>query len=377
MPMRNGRKFPPLVMADTIEPKEITWLWKPYIPSGSASMIFGPGGTGKSHIAVDMAARISKGEALPGQEKALPAQNVLIMSAEDEFDRVLVPRLIAAGADLSRIAFPKSPFTLDKDGLAMVEEYMASFAAGIVFIDPIVAYIGGKVDINRANETREFTGGLHQMAMRTGTAVIVVHHARKGGEGADYEKMMGSADFNNAVRSVMYTTQAPNGDRIMRHVKANYAALGPTLGYKFGDLGFEWTGAYQEDGVKAKAKDQTTQVQDWLREKLAAGPKRATDMERSAAQKSFSRRTIVRAKAGVAESYLVSEQGKMHWYWRLVDGEQADVPVMGSQWGAEGKSAVEREIDAREAERVQRPVPKVATAGLADAELAKWVKENL
>jgi AAA domain len=358
----NGRKFPELILASSITPKDITWLWEPYIPSGSASMIFGPGGTGKSHIAVDIAARVSRGELLPGQKDALPAQNVLIMSAEDEFDRVLVPRLIKAGADLDKIAFPKTAFTLDKEGLKMVESYMSTLAAGIVFVDPIVAYIGGKVDINKANETREFTGGLHQMAMRTGAAIVVVHHARKGQEGADFDRAMGSADFNNAVRSVMYTSTAPNGDKIMRHVKANYSALGPTLGYEFGDEGFHWTGAYQEDGVKATAIKKRDAVKDWLISKLKDGPKLATYMEQSANQLGFSRRTIIRGKVGLAESYLVSEEGKMKWYWRLIsDGNETDVPVMGSQWGNTEPEPTIREIHARSAERT----------GKSDAEVGK------
>lgn len=385
--MLNGRKFPELVIASTVEPKEITWLWWPYIPAGSASMIFGPGGTGKSHIAVDIAARISRGEALPQQKTALPAQNVLIMSAEDEFDRVLVPRLIAAGADLDRIAFPKTAFTLDKDGLKMVESYMTSFAAGIVFVDPIVAYIGGKIDINKANETRVFTGGLHQMAMRTGAAIVVVHHSRKGSEGTDYDRAMGSADFNNAVRSVLYTTQAPNGDRIMKHVKANYAALGPTLGYEFGEKGFEWTGAYQETGLKETKQKKGVEVQEGLRLKLANGPVAATQIEQWATKNGYNHRTMVRAKVGLAESYLVMEEGKQRWYWRLLeqaDGVSADVPVMGVQWGAQKPDRVEREIIARTEERARPATPKVAKTRLAvkprqtaEEQLAAWSKELL
>lgn len=389
------KKIPPLVYANTITPKEITWLWWPYIPAGSASMVFGPGGSGKSHIAIDIAARISQGQALPQQKKALPAQNVLIMSAEDEFDRVLVPRLIKAGADLNRIAFPKTTFTLDREGLRAVETYMETMTAGIVFIDPIVAYIGGKVDINRANETREFTGGLHQMAMRTGAAIIVVHHSRKGQDGLDFEKAMGSADFNNSVRSVLYTTVAPDGSRIMRHVKSNYSALGSTLAYDFGDKGFEWTGVFDEAGLMVQSRgSKASAIQDWLKERLAAGPKRAIDMENSGQQRGYSHMALVRAKVGVAESYLVHEDNKMSWYWRLLpdkeqsDGVEADVPVMDSQWGPENQGRVEREIHAREAERtganghaVGARGPRAARARgkpqSPEEQLDQWAKELL
>lgn len=375
-----GMKYPNPIMASAVTPKEVTWLWYPYFPTGSASMVFGPGGSGKSHIAVDIASRITTGRAFPGQKDPLPPQPVLMLGAEDEADRVLVPRLIKAGADLSKVAILSEPLTVDKNGLEVIEQYIEHFSAGIVFVDPLVAYIGGKVDLNRANETRVFTGGLHQLAIRTGTPIIVVHHSRKGTEGAEYERMMGSADFSNAVRSVLFTTQAPNGDRIMKHVKANYAPLGPTLGYQFGDTGFEWTGVYEDTGVKGGGGHtgiKVNEVHDWLRKMLAGGPKRAVDMEQSAAKLGLSHRAVVRGKVGVAESYLVSVNGKMSWYWKLLEKtDETEVPVMGAQWKPENTHQ-DREIIARTEERVRGNGPKMGSGGPTDDELATWMKENL
>lgn len=360
-----GLTFPDPVWGNTIEPKEVTWLWYPFIPVGAATMIFGPGGTGKSHIAVDIASRVSRGEAFPGQVGVpLPAQKVLMLSAEDELDRVMVPRLIKAGANLNNIALLAEPITLDKLGLEVIEHFIDQFAVGIVFIDPVVAYIGGKVDINRANETRTFTGGLHRIAMDTGTPIVVVHHARKGSEGADYERMMGSADFSNAVRSVLYTTQAPNGDRIMKHVKANYAPLGSTWRYQFGENGFEWVGTYHEDGTAAQHKGaKRNEASEWIKEILKDGPVRATEIEEKAEYKGYNHRTLVRAKAGIAESYLeANKNGKMQWYWRLINGpEQSDLPIMDNKWGPEKQSRTDREIVARETARNREASGRMAS----------------
>src|SRR5688572_29455930 len=201
---------PPLLIASDIIPREMSWLWYPYVPSGAASLLFGPGGGGKSHITVDIAAALTTGRPLPGQKEGGRPQKVLMLSAEDDFDVVLVPRLMKAGARLDYIGLPASPFTLDKRGLEMVEEYMHEFGATIVFIDPIVHYMGGKVDMFRANEVRAFMGELHQMAMKKQTAVIVVGHSRKPraeSPGEDWEQIMGSADFSNAVRSVLFVTK--------------------------------------------------------------------------------------------------------------------------------------------------------------------------
>lgn len=360
-----GPKAPKLIRMSDVEMKEMSWLWHPYIPAASASMLFGPGGMGKSHIAVDIAARVTTGRPFPGDTKGLVPQNVLMMSAEDELDRVLGPRLVKAGADLSKILAPAKTFTLDRQGLEFVDDYISAASVGIVFIDPVVAYIGGKVDINRANETRMFTGGLHLLAMNSGVPIVIVHHSRKGTEGADWERAMGSVDFNNAVRSVMYTTLAPNGDHIMKHAKANYSALGPTLGYEFGDNGFQWTGEYEEDGTKPTTKaGKKKDIAEELRAKLKNGPLPAVQIEAWATAKGYNHRTLVRAKTGVAESYLISKDGKMSWFWRLID-EQADVPVMGSQWG-DTKSRVEREIVARTEERTRRIDVEVDETGSID-----------
>jgi hypothetical protein len=364
-----SRKIEEVQWLDTVEPREMTFLWKPYIPAGVATLMYGPGGVGKSHIAMDIAARVSTGKPFPGQDNHRPPEKVLIMSAEDEADSVLVPRLMQSGADLTKIAIPKRIFTLEKSGLILVDEMIEAYSVGIVFIDPIVSYIGGKVDINRANETREFTGTLHTIAKAHGVPIIIIGHSRKSSDGSDADKAMGSVDFVNAVRSALYVTYAPNGDHIMKHSKSNYAAKGASWSYSFGDEGFEWTGVYRDDGVRedSGSKRPRNAVRAWLLEKLADGPKRATDMERSATEKGFSRRTVIRGKDGVAESYLVSENGKMSWFWRLIegaeDGEQAEVPVMGSKWGGEKLDRVEREILARTEERSRGTNEQVRVEG--------------
>lgn len=317
-------------MADSIIPREIRWLWYPYVPSSAASLIFGPGGHGKSHITVDMAAALSRGRPLPGQTSGGKPQKVLMLSAEDDFDAVLVPRLMQAGADLSKIAFPKAPFTIDADGMKMLEDYQHEFAATVVFIDPVVSYIGSKIDINKANQTREFTGGLHQLAMKKQSSIIIVGHSRKGRQddtSEDWEKAMGSADFSNAVRSVMFVTKSSDGSKVMRHVKANYSPLGPTLGFEFGDHGFVWTGEKVETnpfqaGIRAQKRNKQ---EEWLRGVLSEGPIRADEVPKLAKAAGMSMSMVNRVKSHVAESYMQHIDGKPAWFWTL----RPDVPALG------------------------------------------------
>jgi hypothetical protein len=323
---------PELIVVSDVVPKETMWLWYPYIPMHAASLIFGPGGHGKSHITVDMAAKWSTGRPMPGQAEALKPQKILMLSAEDDLERVLTPRLIRAGADLTKIAVPKRPFTLDKQGMEFLRGYINSFSATIIFIDPLVTYIGPRVDLNKANETRAFTGGLHELANEKQSSIVIVGHSRKSRSddtSEDYEKAMGSADFNNAVRSAMFVTKANDGTRIMRHAKANWGPFGDTLAFQFGDNGFEWLGALDEDGIVsdkplAAMARRRNKAETWLKNELLAGPVRSNVVEELAKQAGFSMRTVNRVKPYVAESYMQMVDGKPVWYWKLLGDEGDD-----------------------------------------------------
>lgn len=340
-------KMPPLIIANTIVPREMRWLWYPYIPYNAATLLFGPGGYGKSHITVDIAARLTTGTPLPGQLEGGKPQKVLMLSAEDDFDVVLVPRLMKAGANLDKIAFPKEPFSLNGDGLRGLEAYIHQFGATIVFIDPIVRYMGGKVDMNKANEVREFMGALHEMAMAKQTSIIIVGHSRKSrmdDTNDDPERAMGSADFNNAVRSTLFVTKLSDGVRAMKHVKSNYAPLGKPIAFEFGEAGFRWTGVVDdEDGSVVPVREQKhgTQVK-WLKGVLASGPITAKSVEAEAKKFGISTRTLNRLKPGLAESFMRVVDGKPVWYWKLINDEgvdpnEQDISIQGLEDGSRGR----------------------------------------
>lgn len=338
----------PLIIARDVKTRKINWLWYPYIPDGNASLLFGPGKMGKSHITVDIAARLSRGDALPGESdkvRRAPVK-VLMLSAEDEYETVLVPRLIEAGANLNLVGFPPEPFTLDEQGLKRLERYIKEFGPSLVTIDPIVHYMGGKVDMFRSNEVRQVIGGLHQLAIRTHTAILIVGHTRKGGEGEDYEKAMGSVDFINAVRSVLMVARTPDGYRVLRHVSTNYAKEGDSIPFEFGDNGFVWGEPFPEgsDTVKKppepqKLGKQAQSAVDFLKNLLSGGPLSAKEVEGRAIDMGINARTLARAKVGVAESYAERECGRMKWFWKLIgdqnEPERPEVHHVEDTGGAE------------------------------------------
>jgi len=311
------RAKPKFITLDTIEPLPMKWLWEPYIPLGTVTAIFGRGGQGKSFLTVDLASRLSTGTAFPDSLPFGRPQNVLMLSAEDDYQHVLVPRLIKQGADRRHIAVPDKKFTLDKEGAADVTEIMRDFAATIVFIDPIVFYAGGKMDMNKSNEVRAMMERLKDAAEAASAAVIIVGHVKKSDEGSEQDRMTGSADWVNAARSGILVTRTNDGTKIMKHVKTNYGELGPTRSFEITKDGFVWGDKFADDDLPTSSRSgRREQAIAFLRALLADAPAPATEVEQAAKDEGIAPATLSRAKAGIAESYYNKSAGV--YYWRLL-----------------------------------------------------------
>lgn len=345
------RQLRPLrvVAASEVVPERVRYLWYPYIPAGKLTMLEGDPGMGKSWLTCAIATAASRGLPLPGQEslRHLHPNPVLFCSAEDGIGDTLVPRLQFMGADLAKIVFVTENFTLDGPGVARLEETMRRFAATIVFIDPIVAYVGGKMDMHRANEVRDVLKALSLAAERTGCAVVVVRHLRKAESKNALYRGVGSIDFTAAARSVLVVGYAKDGvTRLLRHIKCNVAPTGDAVAYEMvkGDCemqeeddggftavvtnsGFNWLGKWWEDPEESAKKVSTTpkkrdEAQSFLIGLLNQGPLPALEIIALAKAAGISERTIKRAKQGLVESI----QTDNIWLWRLVaappEGEQ-------------------------------------------------------
>lgn len=258
-------------MAD-VKAVPISWIWRPYIPRGAVTLLAGDGGYGKSWMTASIAADLSQGRPLPGQE-AQPAQRILMFSAEDGLGQVMRPKLELLGADVGRIGASDKGFVVSEGHRDQIIGMVRDYDIAIVFVDPLVVYFGGKRDMFRANETREAMGLLTDVAKETSAAVVAVHHVRKSSSGSLQQKVMGSGDFVNSVRSVLLVDISKGGQRYMTHVKSNWAATGPSLAYQFGPKGFQWQGLYDEESAGPKInRNKRGEVAKWLRVRLAGGP---------------------------------------------------------------------------------------------------------
>ena len=305
-----------------IETEDVKWLWYPYIPAGKLSLLEGDPGQGKSWITCSLAADLSAGRALPGQKTPLPPQKVLMLSAEDGLGDTIRPRIEALAGNMENIFVSDDYFILDPQGVRDLEDLMRTTAATIVFMDPIVAYLGMKVDMHRANEVRGLMTALAEAAKRTGSAVVAVRHLRKGGTDGKAGKAIysgiGSIDFTAAVRSVMQVQETKDGTRIMYHAKHNLTPKGETMAYSFADGHFKWEGPVEEAKLRGDAPVSTRPkvqavAEDFLRKALAKGPLSAMDLHALAAEAGISAQALQRAKPGVAFSRRTGEG----WVWEL------------------------------------------------------------
>lgn len=294
-------------MAD-VPAEFVTWLWAPYIPKRKLTILEGDPGVGKSWIVARIARDISRGEVPGGDGRA---GDVLVLTAEDGLGDTLRPRLNSMGADPARIIAFDEALNLTAPGtLDTLRETIAEHRPALVTIDPIVAYVGGKLDLHRANEVRSVLAPLAKIAEDCDTAILLVRHLSKARAGRALHAGLGSVDFSAAARSVLLAGSA--GDvserRAIVHVKSNLARAGASLGYVIGDRGLEWTGA---SSLRASdllggegTPDETSEREDatdFLEHFLAGGGRSAAEVVAAGSREGISRRTLYRAskKAGV------------------------------------------------------------------------------
>lgn len=220
-----------------IKTESISWLWYPYIPLGRLTMLGGDPGAGKSFITTALASGLSKGEALPGEAEGTRGPlATLMLSAEDDPGDTIKPRLSNMNADQTKIYVSTDDIILDELGLKAIREMIVQTKAKLVIIDPIVAFLGPKVDMNRANEVRHIMKGISSIARQLDVAIVVVRHNRKSLAGAGAGKAiyagMGSIDFTASVRSELAVTESKNGKKFLNHIKTNSGKQGQSITYE-------------------------------------------------------------------------------------------------------------------------------------------------
>ncbi|MBN9787503.1 DNA primase [Pseudonocardia sp. TMWB2A] len=295
-----------------VTPRDVDFLVEPYFVRGAINLLEGDPNVGKTYLLCELAAAISSGRALPGQTKSKPG-NVLFMSAEDDPETTLVKRLMRMDADLSRITFSKKFFRLEEEALGWIERHIVEKQAALLILDPLLAYMQGGIDMNKANETRPFMARLAELAKATNVTVIALRHLTKGEKDKAIFRGLGSVDITAAARSAVLIGQHPENDelRVMVHIKHNLSERGPSQLYALVDGDRDkriiprvaWQGECElgpEDFLKSSEKvgRPDTEVKaavEFLETALAKGERRIKDVIADGEKRSHSARTVRRA----------------------------------------------------------------------------------
>ena len=306
-----------------VELQEVDWLWYPYIPYGKITIIQGDPGEGKTTLALRLAAACSTGQALPGTEIAEPF-NVIYQTAEDGLGDTIKPRLMEAGANQDRVL----NIAEDVNSLTLLDERIEAAivqtSAKLMILDPIQGYLGGKVDMNRANEIRTVLKNVAAVAERTGCAIVLVGHLNKATGANSAYRGLGSIDFRAAARSVLLVgrmKKEPNV-RVIVHDKSSLAPEGKSIAFSLGDEnGFRWLDGYNDItadellcGFSVETK--TAAAEQLILDMLSDGePVLCKTIQAAAKAKGISKRTLDGAKQKIG-GIKTDKPGK-HWTWQL------------------------------------------------------------
>ena len=316
----------PMIRMSDIETKEVGFLWNPYIPFGKLTILQGDSGNGKTYLAMYLCAACTNGKPLPHMEMIEPC-NVIYQTAEDGLDDTIKPRLEEAGADLSRVLtindYDTDPLTLADE---RIEKAIRQTDAKLVIIDPIQAFLGANVDMNRANEVRPLLRKIADVAQRTGCAIVLIGHLNKASGQQSGYRNLGSIDFRAASRSVLVVGKSKDDPniRVMAHDKSSLAPAGTSLAFVLGDEdGFRWIGDYDVtadellSGIEKKAPSKIHEAKDLILNMLSNGKEvLSEDIDRVAIKRGISSRTVRDAKKElgiVLKCRCIEGHKKVYW----------------------------------------------------------------
>ncbi len=333
--------------ASEIEPVAVRWLWPGRIPLGKLTLLAGDPDEGKTLASLDVAARVTTGGEWPDGGHA-EIGSVIVMSAEDNPDDTLVPRLIAAGADRARVHFIEAIRLVTADGketrravsladVPAIENALTQIGdAKLVIVDPISAYLSD-ADSHKNAEVRALLSPLAELAATYSVAMLAITHLSKSGGKALY-RAIGSIGFIGAARAAwLFARDGENPERrLMLRLKNNLAPDRGGLAYTLADAAITLKSCERAETVKLKwepgavnlkaddvlqaesagEQGERQEAAEWLRQVLANGPRPAAEVVREARAAGISEMTLKRARWRLAVK--PSKDGfQGGWVWSL------------------------------------------------------------
>lgn len=315
-------------------------LWYPYIMRHGVTLLIGDPGKGKSLLVAEIVAIVTTGGTWPLSDDASEPADVLLLSAEDSFNRVTLARLREAGADTNRVHRMKKFRALDREYLELVKDYVREHGPGLIIIDTLAAYLGSERDMNRQNEIGGFLGELTELAEETGCAILGLAHMNKQSNEHPIYRVVGSIGFMASVRSAIFLGDDPkNRNRLaLAHGKANGTVKGPTIAFERVGGGkdqvptlkaVEFIDADESDVCRVEKRDvgrppsTSDEAEEFILSTLSDEPVAWSAVSLSASARSIcSEPTLISARTKLVEQGLVEQVGKARSAkWRLVHAD--------------------------------------------------------
>ena len=230
-----------IVKASEVKIKPVKWLWPGVLAQGKLVIIAGEPGLGKSQISLFVCATVSNGGEWPVSGEVSEKGSSLILSAEDGVEDTIVPRLTAAGADLSKIEILQAvklgkgkerSFDLTKDVDRLRDATRDKDDVRLIVVDPISAYLGG-TDSHKNADVRAALTPIIEFAEEIGACLLCVSHLNKTKQVSALSRITGSIAFAASARSLYLVARDPEDPnlRLMLSLKNNLAK--ETHGFRY------------------------------------------------------------------------------------------------------------------------------------------------
>lgn len=317
-----------VTLGHQVKMKVVEWWEDCWIALGALTLLAGREGLGKSTIACHWAARETRA-----------GRYVLYLHSEDSREHTVVPRLLAAGADLSRVIFidVETEFTTEGNVIlpydnneldALIAEYGVTFIVLDAATSAMSANLSGKDD----RDVRRFLEPLSQLAAKHNIVILgLVHFGKR--DGADSGKLiLGSIAWSQVARSVLSVALDPDSGNIVvtntkgnlapktRSVEARIRSTAITIDSRPTEIGvLEWLGettADARDYLSGETGEANRDVDDWLKAFLEDGPQKATEIFQAADANGFSKDQVKRAKKRIG-AIADRPQNPGPWFWQL------------------------------------------------------------
>lgn len=359
-PAEAGYRRLKLTKASEIIVRPVEWLWALRIALGTLVLIGGREGIGKSTIAYDTAARITRGT-LPGVHFGTP-KSVIVAATEDSWEHTIVPRLMAAGADLERVHRVEvetsegvgSAVSLPRD-LVALEQAIRDTDTAVVLLDPLMSRLDSKLDTHKDGDVRLALEPLVAVADRSGAAVIGLIHVNKSTSSDALTLLMASRAFSAVARAVLFVMKDPEDEerRLLGQPKNNLGRTDlPTLTFRIDsakvadtDKGpvttgrVVWLGETQQSISEAlesasqtgQSRSATAEAADWLEDWLTSkgGTDDSATIKKAGAAAGHSLDSLKRAKDRLRITHQ-AEGFPRRTFWSLA-GTQPAPAVQSAQ----------------------------------------------